>query len=51
MYLFIHVIPQDTLPYVRLIGEVVCGAVMYIGVVMLFYRDRLMQFVALIRSA
>lgn len=51
IYLFIHVIPPDTLPYVRLIGEVVCGTVMYIGVVMLFYRDRLMQFVALIRSA
>ena len=51
IFLFMHVIPPDTLPSVRLVGEVVCGAVIYSSVVMLFYRDRLMQFVALIRSA
>ena len=51
IYLFLDVIPPDTLPYVRLIGEVVCGGAVYAGVVRLFYRDRLSQFVALIRSA
>ena len=51
IYLFLNVIPLDTLPYVRVIGEVVCGGAVYAGVVMLFYRDRLSQFVALIRSA
>lgn len=51
IYLFLNVIPLDTLPYVRVIGEVVCGGAVYTGVVMLLYRDRLSQFVALIRSA
>jgi PST family polysaccharide transporter len=50
IYLFLQVIPTDAPSCFRLIGEVACGAAVYFGVTMVFYRDRLSRFVDLIRN-